>query len=112
MTFEVAENAPERTRREVEKLHELAVNEFGYATEHVLFTAHGDGTISGRIALYAEADSHDHDENKDQDGRDSNVWMPGTQNNDYDPDPPGVGLQARVPSPSTGATNDSAEVGV
>jgi hypothetical protein len=38
--------------------------------------------------------------------------MPGTQNNDYDPDPPGVGLQARVPSPSTGATNDSAEVGV
>lgn len=38
MTFVIEENAPPRVRREVEKLHQLAVNEFGYHTDHVLFT--------------------------------------------------------------------------
>jgi len=51
MTFVIEENAPSRVRGEVEKLHELAVNQFGYHTDNVLYIAHEDGTIKGRIAL-------------------------------------------------------------
>lgn len=52
MTFDIETDAPERVRYEAEQLHKLAVNHFGYDTEHVLFTAHADGTISDRIALH------------------------------------------------------------
>jgi hypothetical protein len=66
MTFEVAENAPERARYEVEQLHELAVNEFGYDANYVLFTAHGDGTISGRIAFNTGRSSNDTDNGRER----------------------------------------------
>ncbi|WP_254824862.1 hypothetical protein [Haloglomus halophilum] len=106
MTFDIAEEAPERTRYEVERLHELAVNKFGYATEHVLFTAHEDGTISGRIALYVAGDydrpgeGRDHEQELDAEFEDTDK---------SDPDPPAVGTY--VPSSAAKTTDDTAEAG-
>jgi len=109
MTFETAADAPERTHREVEKLHELAVNEFGYDPEHVLFTAHGDGTISGRIAFYAAGDHHDYDHDEDEEtDRTSDDRLTETWDTDRDPDPPGVGAHAGISPSSTDATSDTA----
>lgn len=75
MTFDIETDAPERVRYEAEQLHELVINHFGYNTEDVLFTAHADGTISGRIALHVAGDSHDYehadsDDSADTDGND------------------------------------------
>jgi hypothetical protein len=116
MTFDIETDAPERVRYEAEQLHELAVN-FGYDTEHVLFTAHADGTISGRIALYVAGDYEhdDRDASADTDGNDEieqvsmNARDDTSHDQDRDPDPPGVG--ATVPRPSTDATTDTAEAG-
>jgi len=120
MTFDIEMDAPERVRYEAEQLHELAVNHFGYDTEHVLFTAHADGTISGRIALYVAGDYHDyeHDDRDDSADTDANDEIEQASMNarddtfhdqDRDPDPPGVG--ATVPRPSADATTDTAEAG-
>jgi hypothetical protein len=122
MTFDIETDAPERVRYEAEQLHELAVN-FGYDTEHVLFTAHADGTISGRIALHVAGDYHDyeHDDSADSadsadtDGNDEigqvsmNARDDTSHDQDRDPDPPGVG--ATVPRPSADAITDTAEAG-
>jgi len=117
MTFDIETDAPERVRYEAEQLHELAVNHFGYNTEHVLFTAHADGTISGRIALYVAGDYHDyeHDDANEADDSDEieqvsiNARYDTSHDQDRDPDPPGVG--ATVPRPSTDVTTDTAEAG-
>ncbi|MFC5973721.1 hypothetical protein ACFPYI_20540 [Halomarina salina] len=114
MTFDIETDAPERVRYEAEQLHELAVNHFGYDTEHVLFTAHADGTISGRIALYVAGDYHDyeHDNNDDSDEIEqvsTNARDDTSHDQDRDPDPPAVG--ATVPRPSTDVTTDTAEAG-
>jgi len=98
VTYDIEKDAPERVRYEAEQLHELAVNQFGYHTEHVLFTAHADGTISGRIALYVAGDYHDYEYDNDDHG-----------DPDRDPDPPGVGVT--VPRPSTNVNTDTAEAG-
>ncbi|TKX37081.1 hypothetical protein EXE51_08405 [Halorubrum sp. CGM5_25_10-8B] len=117
MTFDIETDALERVRYEAEQLHELAVNHFGYNTEHVLFTAHADGTISGRIALYVAGDYHDyeHDDANEADDSDEieqvsmNARDDTYHDQDRDPGPPGVG--ATVPRPSTDATTDTAETG-
>jgi hypothetical protein len=114
MTFDIETDAPERVRYEAEQLHELAVNHFGYDTEHVLFTAHADGTISGRIALYVAGDYHDYEHDDFDDGDEIeqvsiNARDDTSHDQDRDPDPPGVG--ATVPRPSTDATTDTAEAG-
>jgi hypothetical protein len=111
MTFDIETDAPERVRYEAEQLHELAVNHFGYDTEHVLFTAHGDGTISGRIALYVAGDYHDyeHDDSDEIEQVSINARDDMSHDQDRDPDPPGVG--ATVPGPSTDVTTDTAEAG-
>lgn len=107
MTFEIAADAPKRTHSEVERLHELAVNEFGYHTDHVLFSAHSDGTISGQIALDVGSDRHD----REGDGKEERTLASQTRgwDTDRDPDPPGVGAGTDL-SPSTGATSDSGGV--
>ena len=56
MTFDIEPDAPDHVRHEAEQLHELAVNTFGYDTDHVLFTARADGTITGRISPRAARD--------------------------------------------------------
>ncbi|MFT4923145.1 MAG: hypothetical protein ACI8XM_002369 [Haloarculaceae archaeon] len=106
MTFDIAEETPERTRYEVERLHELVVNKFGYATEHVLFTAHEDRTISGRIALYVAGDYDRPGEDRDRKELDAEF----EDTDKSDPDPPAVG--ARVPSSAAKTTEDTAEAGV
>lgn len=115
MTFDIAENAPERTRNEVERLHEPAVNEFGYYIEHVLFTANDDGTIPGRIALYVAGDyhdcedGHDSDENQDRERERERDHEFNDHEFDHDPDPRAIG--ARVSTTAADATDESAEVG-
>jgi len=116
MTFDIEKGAPERVRYEAEQLHELAVNKFGYHTEHVLFTAHADGTISGRIALYVAGDyqnyEHDSDgptEDDDMDRVSGSARNEPVHNQDRDPDPPGVGIT--VPNSSTDANTGTAEAG-
>lgn len=42
------------------------MNEFGYDANHVLFTAHGDGTISGRIAFNTGRSSNDTDNGRER----------------------------------------------
>lgn len=98
------------------------MTQFGYHTEHVLFNAHADGTVSARIALYVAGDYHnsrdDYDaerDNNDSDegnevGRSSVDARNNTSNNqDLDPDPPGIGVT--VPRPSTNPNTDTAEAG-
>lgn len=111
MAFEIAEDAPERTRREVEQLHELAVNDFGYATDHVLFTAHGDGTISGRIALYTGRSSDDTDDDRERTTLHGRISRRFQNNDDTDPDPPAVGAPITPDTPSAN-TPDEAKAGV
>ena len=111
MAFEVAEDAPERTRHEVEQLHELAVNEFGYATDHVLFTAHGDGTISGRIAFNAGRSSNDTDDDRERTTFHDRIVRRFQNNDDTDPDPPAVGAPISPDTPGAN-TSDEAKAGV
>jgi hypothetical protein len=111
MTFELAENAPERARYEVEQLHELALNEFGYDTNYVLFTAHGDGTISGRIAFNTGRSSNDTDNDRERTTLYKRFARHFRNNDDIDPDPPAV--RAPVTPDAPGAnTPDEAEAGV
>ena len=120
MTYEIESDAPERVRHEAAQLHELAVNQFGYDTEHVLFTAHADGTISGRIALYVASDYQDSENDDDPDrngsvedeateGSPLNAWNDVSSDQDRDPDPPGIGIT--VSRPSTNPKTDTAEAG-
>lgn len=116
MTYDIEKGAPERVRDEAEQLHELAVNKFGYDTEHVLFTAHADGTISGRIALYVAGDYQDYEYDSEcptgdeEMERDSvNARHNTVHNQDHDPDPPGVGVT--VPNPSRDTITGTAEAG-
>ncbi|WP_251331604.1 hypothetical protein [Haloplanus pelagicus] len=107
MTYEVAEDAPERTRREVEQLHELAVNTFGYATDHVLFTAHGDGTISGRIALPAGRPYDDTDDDRERTTLHDRIARRFQDNNDTDPDPPAVCAPITPDAPSANIPDEA-----
>jgi len=50
MTFDAEPNTDEATAHRAQRLHEVAVNDFGLDTDDVLFTARSDGTIDGRIA--------------------------------------------------------------
>jgi hypothetical protein len=111
MAFEVAKDAPERTRREVEQLHELAVSEFGYATDHVLFTAHGDGTISGRIAFNTARSSDDTNDDRERTTLHDRIARRFQNNDDTDPDPPAVGAPITPDTPGTN-TPDEAKAGV
>jgi len=56
MTFDIETDAPNDVSHEAEQFHELAVNTFRHDTEHVLFIAHADGTITGRIAPHVARD--------------------------------------------------------
>jgi hypothetical protein len=107
MSFEIAENAPERTRSEVEQLHELAVNEFGYATEHVLFTAHGDGTISGRIAFHTGRSSDDPDDERERTTLHGRIARRFQDNDDTDPDPPAVSAPITPDTPSANTPDEA-----
>ncbi|WP_436932005.1 hypothetical protein [Halosimplex halobium] len=98
MTSVIEENAPSRARGEVEKLHQLAVNEFGYHTDHVLFTAHEDGTIKRRIALDVATEFYEEER-----GSTYNSTKGGE---DFDPDPPAIGVGAS-PSDASPAVAES-----
>jgi hypothetical protein len=111
MAFEVAEDTPERARHEVEQLHELAVNEFGYDTNHVLFTAHGDGTISGRIAFNTGRSSIDTDNDRERTALYKRVARHFRNNDDTDPDPPAVSAPITPDAPGAN-TQDEAKAGV
>lgn len=107
MAFEIAEDAPERTCSEVEQLHELAVNEFGYATDHVLFTAHGDGTISGRIAFHTGRSSDDMDDDGERTTHYDRIARHLWTNDDTDPDPPAIGAPITPETPSTNTPDEA-----
>lgn len=88
MTFETTPNAPADAIFHVEQLHEFAVNNLGYMTDEVLFVAHDDGTITGRIASDAGRDSFPPDPDADD-------------NPENDPDPPDIAFR-----PSADAETD------
>jgi len=107
MTYEVAEDAPERTRSEVEQLHELAVNTFGYTTDHVLFTAHGDGTISGRIALHTGRPYDDMDEDLEHKTLRDPIARRFQNEDDTDPDPPAIGAPISPETPNANTPDET-----
>lgn len=107
MTFELAENAPERARYEVEQLHELALNEFGYDTNYVLFTAHGDGTISGRIAFNTGRSSNDTDNGRERTTLYKRSARHFWNNDDTDPDPPAVSAPVTPDTPGANALDEA-----
>ena len=79
MTFETAADAPTDAIFHVEQLHEFVINDLGYTSDEVLFIAHDDGTITGRIVP--------------NDGRDPCVLDSGGEDrsrDDHDPSPPGI----------------------
>ncbi|MFQ3293036.1 MAG: hypothetical protein ACI8VE_000090 [Natrialbaceae archaeon] len=107
MAFEIAEDAPERTRSEVEQLHELAVNEFGYATDHVLFTAHGDGTISGRIALHTGRPYDGTVDDEERTTLHDRIARRFQDTDDTDPDPPAIGAPITPDTPSANTPDET-----
>lgn len=49
MTYDIHPEAPPSAVERARRLHEVAVNQLDVATDHVLFTAHADGTVTGEV---------------------------------------------------------------
>lgn len=58
MTYDTVPAAPEAAVTAARELHEYAVNQLGRDTDDVLFTAHRNGTVTGRIAPGVARDDH------------------------------------------------------
>ena len=101
MTYDIEPNAPAEAIDRAREFHEYAVNQMGLSTYDVLFIAHDDGTVTGRVGLDVARDSSKDDLDFDH-GSDH-----------FDPDPPGIGVNATTASSkgtdAGSATSDTAD---
>lgn len=49
MTYDIHPEAPPHAVERARRLHEFAVNQLDVPTDHVLFTAPADGTVTGDL---------------------------------------------------------------